>query len=210
MFFKRNNSVWVKVLVFYIITSFINDNLLLLFNDRKYDRLTYVILCVYTIIEYSIFASVLYLIIERKIFRLIIIVLTICFFAFAATIFFISTKNNFDSLPASVESICIITYCIFYLFDQLNKPQIIFIYQHQNFWFVTGFIIYLSATLFLFIEASDLSKEVRDGFWKILLFANIVKNILFAIAFSRKETPDVQNALENPFDDKLFESTYKT
>lgn len=184
--------------------------MLLYFEGSKYDRLTYIILCIYTIIEYSIFAYFLYSIIEKKSFKAIILILTICFFVFAVVFFLMSTKNIFDSLSASIESILIITFCIFYLFDQLNKPQVIFIYQDQNFWIVAGFLVYLSASLFLFIEASNMSKEQLRLFWKILLFANITKNILFSIAFSRKEATVIPNSLENPFEDNIFESTYKT
>ncbi len=85
-----------------------------------------------------------------------------------------------------------------------------FIYQDQNFWFVVGFMVYLSASLFLFIEANNLVKEIRDIYWNILLFANITKNILFTVAFSRKETKSISLSLENPFDDHMFENPYKT
>ena len=109
-----------------------------------------------------------------------------------------------------MESILIITYCLFYLFDQLNRPQVMFIYQDRNFWFVTALMVYLSASLFLFIEATFMSKEQRDEYWKILYFANIVKNIFFALAFSRKATAPHLQSLENPFDDSIFESPIKT
>jgi hypothetical protein len=113
-------------------------------------------------------------------------------------------------LPASIESLLIVAFSIFYLFDQMNKPQVIFIYQEPNFWFVVGFIIYFSGTLFLFIQASNLTKEVRDNFWKINLFSTIIKNILFAIAFSTKKSKNLQTSYENPFDNDILENPYKT
>jgi len=193
--------------LFYIVISFINDNLLLIFNSVRYDRLTYIILSIYTIFEYSIFTYFLYSIIDNKIFKSIVAISTLAFFLFALIAFFFSKQNDFDSLSASIESILIIAFCIFFLFDQLNKPQVIFIYQDPNFWFVVGFMVYLSGTLFLFIEANDLTKQVRDNFWKILLFANITKNILFAVAFSTKKSKTLQHSFEDPFDDNILDNT---
>jgi hypothetical protein len=113
-----------------------------------------------------------------------------------------------------MESILIVSYCIFYLFDQLNKPQVIFIYQEPSFWFVVGLMVYLSGTLFLFIQADALDTELRRNFWKILLSATIVKNILFAIAFSTKKSKTIKNSIENPFlpnyEHDLFDNPYKS
>lgn len=92
----------------------------------------------------------------------------------------------------------------------MNKPQVIFIYQEPNFWFVVAFIIYFSGTLFLFIQAKNLTMEVRDNFWKINLFSNIIKNILFAIAFSTKKSKNLHQTMENPFEADFMESPFKT
>jgi len=210
IFYKRNKLIWVKVLLFYIAISFINDNFLLIFEKPVYDRLTFIFLSVYTIVEYSIFAFFLYSVIDNKVFKNVILTLTIGFFTFALIIFFASKRSTFDSLSASSESILIIIYCIFYLFDQLNKPQVVFIYEDQNFWFVAGFMVYLSASFFLFVEANSLIKELRDIYWKIFLVANITKNILFAIAFSRKNRKSIDLSYEPPFDDNILENSYKT
>jgi hypothetical protein len=38
----------------------------------------------------------------------------------------------------------------------------------------------------------------------------ILKNILFAIAFSTKKSKNLQQTLENPFENEVFENPYKT
>jgi hypothetical protein len=152
-------------------------------------------------------------VIDNRIFKTIILFSGIAFYAFAIWLYIYMIGDNeksFDSLPASVESILIVAYSIFYLFDQMNKPQVIFIYQEPNFWFVVAFIIYFSGTLFLFIQASNLDREIRDNFWKINLFLNITKNILFAIAFSTKKSNNLHFPSENPFDNDILENPYKT
>jgi hypothetical protein len=71
-------------------------------------------------------------------------------------------------------------------------------------------MVYFSGTLFLFIQANNLDREIRENFWKINLFSNITKNILFAIAFSTRKSRIIQTSLENPFDNDILENPYKT
>lgn len=193
-----------------MVFSFLVDTLLIQLDTVSHRSTIYNLLSVFTLVEYSAFTFVLYSIIENRIFRAIILISSGVFFVFAIY-YYITVKNNtFDSLPASIEAILIVAFSIFYLFDQMNKPQVIFIYQEPNFWFVVAFIIYFSGTLFLFIQASNLTKEVRDNFWKISLISNIIKNILFAIAFSTKKSRNLQQTFENPFESDILENPYKT
>lgn len=195
---------------FYVAFSFSIDNLLLIIEKSSLNRYTYAILGIFTVIEYSVFAYFLYSVIEKKAFKVVIVTATIAFYLFSVVYYIKVGDHGFDSLTASIESIFIVTFCIFYLFDQLNKPQVMFIYQDPNFWFVAGFMVYLSGTLFLFIQASELDKEVRQNFWKINLVANITKNILFAIAFSTKKSKSIVNSIENPFEHDFLENPYKS
>jgi hypothetical protein len=107
------------------------------------------------------------------VFRKIIVSTAAAFFIFAISMYFYGIgddKKSFDSLPASVESILIVAYSIFYLFDQMNKPQIIFIYQEPNFWFVVGFIIYFSGTLFLLSRPATSTAKSEITFGKSTFF----------------------------------------
>ena len=187
----------------YIIISFINDTLLLSMDAIKNEKIVYNVLSIYTIIEYTIFSLFIHSILSNKLFKTLIIIFSAAFYLFAVLYFFLARDIRFDSLSASLESILIVSYCIFYLFDQLNKPQIIFIYQEPNFWFIVGFMVYLAGTLFLFIQANNLDSELRKDFWKINLSANTIKNILFAIAFSRKKSENLFSDFENQYDDLL-------
>jgi len=176
-----------------------------LIKSKKGNEIIINILSAFTIIEYSFFATVLYLIIEKKTFRLIIAISGACFLIMSLVIFLAGREKNFDSVSTAIEGILIIIYCMFYLFEQLNKPQVMFIYQDQNFWIIAGFILYLSATLFLFILANSVPQDTRDKIWKINHFATILKNIFFAIAFSIKRNENTISDYEQPFDG-LFEN----
>ena len=194
----------------YVIFSCLVDTLLLLLDTGSHSSTIFNLLSVFTLVEYSVFSYVLYSVIISRLFRGVILISSVVFFVFSIYYFLTVKNNTFDSLPASIESILIVAYSIFYLFDQMNKPQVIFIYQEPHFWFVVAFIIYFSGTLFLFIQASNLTKEVRDNFWKISLISLIIKNILFAIAFSTKKGKNLQQPFENPFENDILENPFKT
>lgn len=210
LFLKRNNYLWVKVLLFYVVLSFITDTTLLRLDALRQKGAIFNVLSAFTIIEYTIFSYVLFIIIGNRVFRIIIAASSIIFYVFTILYYLTVEDFSFDSLPASIEAILIVAFSIFYLFDQMNKPQVIFIYQEPHFWFVVGFIIYFSGTLFLFIQASNLDREIRENFWKINYFLNITKNILFAIAFSTKKGSSPQFPLEDPTDHDILENPYKT
>jgi hypothetical protein len=86
-------------------------------------------------------------------------------------------------LPASIEAILIIIYCIIFFYEQINNPDISFIYSSKKFWVTTAFLVYLSGTLFLFIYTSDLSEAEQFYYWPINYFFNILKNLVIALAF---------------------------
>lgn len=205
MFLKRNSGTWVKVIFFYVIFSFTADSILLKLNATNIngvnDLSMFNVLSMFTLVEFTVFVLFIYNAIDKVAFRRIIIVSAIAFYAFLVGLYLLQNRGNaFDSLGASVEAILIVVYSMFYLFDQMNKPQVFFIYQEPNFWFVVAFIIYFSGTLFLFIQASNLGPQDLVNYWIINYFLNITKNILFAIAFSTRKSKTLQYSSENPFE----------
>lgn len=203
LFIKRNKEIWARVIFIYIIYSFLNDNLLLYVDPDK-EKVTYILLIAYTVAEYSLFSFFFLKILENRKIKRVILVCSILFYFFIFFYFLAHRGGVFDTISASIESILILIYCIFYFFEQLNKVQNIFIYQTSAFWFVIGFMVYLSANFFLFIQVSSLSQNVRDSFWNINLFSNVLKNIFFTIAFLIPKAQVGFDSMDNSYE-HLFE-----
>jgi len=203
IFLNRNKWVQVGVILFYIVVSFTNDQLLMSFVGRPSE--TFLALSLFTIIEYILFSLFLYLIIKKRTIRAIIVACLPIFLGISIYSYFANEASEFDSLPTTIESIFIITFCIFFLFQELNNPEIPFIYQNPNFWFVFGMLGYLAGNFFLFLQYSNISSDVRDGFWMINLLFNILKNLLFAVAFYlpkvKKDEQDIN------LSDNFFQTT---
>lgn len=138
---------------------------------------------IFTIIEYSIFTTFIFLQISSVPIRRLIALMSLLFYGFAFYNIFTGQKNNFDSLPASIECVLVIFFCILFFFEQMKNPEVSFIYSSKVFWVTTAVLLYLAATLFLFISAAYLTDAEMSSYWSINFISNILKNILLSIAF---------------------------
>ena len=195
---------------YYIIYSFLNDLLILYLSSTSLDEKTnFLIISLFTVVEYSLFSFFIYLSISGKMFKILIIIASVGFLIFAIRDFFTNKENPvFDSLPASIEAILILIYGIFYFFEQLNKPQVTFIYQTPTFWLVLGLMIYTAGNFFLFLQAADAPREVIDRFWSINLICNILKNIFLSIGFVVQKAPGNFNGTGTGFDKRFSEDIF--
>ncbi|HEY4107492.1 MAG TPA: hypothetical protein VGM48_00680 [Puia sp.] len=141
----------------------------------------------FTIVEFTLFSLFFYLSLHEKKFRYIPIIGALLFYGIAISNFAGKSEHIFDSLPASVEAILVISYCILLLYEQIRDPNIIFVYNTKKFWIIIAFFLYFSSTLFLFIYAGSLSEQQRSNYWVINNFFEILKNILFCISFIMKK-----------------------
>jgi hypothetical protein len=182
-YIKRPMPLWIRVLLIYVIYSFCNDTALLILDSSDNRLSVFYLLSLFTLLEYVAFALVLYLFIDNLVARRTILILSSAFLLFCNIHVFSISVYSFDSLPASIESILLVAFSIYVLYEQMNKPHIIFVYYEPTFWVTVAFILYFSGTLFLFILASNLSREERDQSWTINYCLNILKNILFILAF---------------------------
>jgi hypothetical protein len=153
------------------------------------------LLNIFTVVEFILFASFFYLALQKKLVRKTILVISPIFLFF--TIFYnFSTVTTFQSIPITIEGILILCLCIYYFFEQLNQMNNEFIYAKPEFWAVAGIMLYLAGTFFLFVQAGQLSSSTQKTFWVINLGCNVLKNIMFAVAFSIKKN-NYQNLRSN-------------
>ena len=189
VFLRRNKEAKLWVIFLYTILSLITD---ILFDALPQENKvsSFYLFSFFTITEFTIFSSFIFLQIKKKALRLFIAFSSIIFYAFAINNLLTRpassipiSENSFDSVPASVESILVILYCILLYFEQMRRPEISFIYSTKVFWVATAFLLYLAATLFLFISTASLTEKEQEAYWPINLLSNILKNILLSIAF---------------------------
>jgi len=192
----------MQVLFVYFLIAFTADYLLKTHKSRDYPTLTITVYSFFTILEYTLFSLFIYYVLKNKHFKRIIVFTSVLFLAFSLYYFFtnIGAPKTFDSPSASIETILVIIFCIFFLFDQINNPEIVMIYESHRFWIVAGFLIYTAGELFFFIYAADFTKEEKIYYWNINVFVTIIKDIFFFIAvLMKKKNLNLRAPLENSY-----------
>ncbi len=182
IFLKRNYDKKFWVILLYLVASFLTD----IFIEFKFDR--FYCCSFFTWVEYGIFSYFFYLTFNTPSFKRLVawlfpfftVVLIYC------VINDYKSTNNFDYLSSSFESILLIIISILFFYEQITNPEVAFLYSSKTFWIICAILIYMSATLFLFISSSLPSESMANNpFWLINTVATIIKNLLFGIAFSK-------------------------
>lgn len=153
----------------------------------------------YTLLEYSFFAYILWHSIQNIKIRKIIVSLSITFFVFQVIYLLISKPQKIDSVPIAVETILLFVYA-FVFFQQSFKYNLnLNLYQYANFWLVVGILIYLGSSFFFNILGNHVTQEQMDDYWHLTFIPEILKNILFALVilgspFKILSTPKYKSA----------------
>lgn len=194
-----NNNYKIKgfsLFIFYLIYCFLNEVINFYLNDiKKID--SYFFFNLFTIIEYSFISAFYYVNFKIKKGKKIILFTSISFAIYFFSYFTINKNQNssFASWPATIESILLLIFSIYYLFDQVYNAELVFIYSKKSFWIVIAIIIYLSGTFFLFILAQKMMDD--EIFLNQYILMNsilyIIKNILISIAFLIPKNVDTDN-----------------
>lgn len=179
---KTTRALWV--IFFYLLFSFAFDILQASSSFGKGNK--HEIWGLYTICEFVFFACFYYIALESPSLKRFILIGSPLILLFIIISYIKSDKNDFDSTSASVESITLIIFSIMYFFEQINRPQTLFIYSSPNFWVVLGILIYMSSVLFLFI-IGIISPKQAYKYWIINNVSNFITNIIFCIAFVRNK-----------------------
>ena len=185
-FLPKSYEKALLVILVYCFYSFVNDKVIdyLISHENNYsNRLSIIALSLFTIVEFSSFATFIYLSIANPKLKIISLVSIPFFIIIAILIYFLSVaqKRSIDSYSITIEYILSIILTLFYFFEEIKNPKSTFIYSTYNFWFIVGILMYSTGTFFLFMYASDLFNEDWEN-WSIINFIfTIFKNSLFAI-----------------------------
>jgi hypothetical protein len=196
-FTRRNKHEGLQVIFIYCLLSLSTEYLFIILRHRI-DK--FYLFASFTIIEYTLVSAFLYSSIKGRL-KYIPAAGSLIFYAMVIINFLTKKSEIFDSLSASVESILLIIYIIIYLYGQIKDPSVMFVYQTKKFWIVIAFFIYFSSTLFLFIYAATFTNQEHKSYWYINNIFDIIKNILFCIAFSMKKSKNTRYPIENLYAD---------
>ena len=134
-----------------------------------------------TFYEYSLFAFFIWLNINNRKFRQVILIASILFVFFLFFYYTNATFKRLDSLPIGIESILLLIFTSYFFYEQINNPNLLFIYNDYKFWVTTGIMIYISGSFFIYIFANQIPKSEISLYWSFTYVFLGIMNILFAI-----------------------------
>lgn len=202
----------IVVIILYILYSFGTDILTKFLDESNLitDTASKYLWGLFTIVEFSCFSLFFYFNLENSWLQRVIIIIIVVFTSFCL----ISLLSNFiiygnlDTVPVTFQAIFVMTLCVIYFFEQIRNPNSLFIYSTAQFWIVTGILVYLAGTFFIYIYSWNLTQEELDKYWTINYFFNAVKNFLFGLGLyihvknqrkkSQKTEFNYYSLLENP------------
>jgi hypothetical protein len=150
------------------------------------------------VLEFVFFALFIYFNLKSHILKNIVLATVAAFIVLPFILYFIYGDADYQSLIFSIENIIIIPFCVLYFYEQINRPDTLFIYLSKSFWIILGIIIYVTGTLFVFMYIDSLPPEEQDKYWVINLIFNAVKNVLFAIGICIKKPKEFNPYLGEP------------
>jgi hypothetical protein len=134
----------------------------------------------FTLIEYITFATIFLYSIERKGFKKIIIVLSLCFAIFQVIFIFNSNKSHLDSVPVAIEAILIFLYCFYFLYQEFKKENQLLL-RNSMFWISIGIFFYLAGSFFFFVLANHMTSAELEQYWSYSYLFDVIKNILLTV-----------------------------
>ncbi len=171
--------------------TFLNDVFIIVCSYYGFPLLNFHALSLFTLVEFCLFSAAIFTLLKISQLKKIIIGIIPVFLAFSLIQYIKSNADDeIDSLSISVEYIILIIFCLLYFYEEINVPQVTFIYSTKAFWIITGILIYSAGTFFLFLFSDNLTDDEWKK-WSIINYVfTILKNTCFGIAVTIKHTPD--------------------
>jgi hypothetical protein len=137
---------------------------------------------IFTIIEYLLFALYFYFVINNKAIKKLIIFSSGCFIFFSIIYALTIQNKTLDTVPIGIETLLILTFSFYYLYEQMEESSQILIYHRFSFWIVAGIMIYLGGSLFIYLYANEVDQQTRHEYWIFQNAFTIIKNLFFTIS----------------------------
>lgn len=183
-FISKNRPKELYPVVFYTIYGIIGVFILnqVIFSLTKKEFLSYRL---FTIGEGLCFGYFLYQIIKNANAKKLLIVSGAIFLLFAFFDLKNSNAETFDSFPTVIECLILLSFAIYYLYEQIKDPNNLFLYNTPNFWIVVGIILFFAGNFFLFIygQSSSRKPDWKNTFRLINGVCSLLEYTLFLVAF---------------------------
>ena len=135
----------------------------------------------YTLIEYAAFAYFILLFVKNAAFKKFMIISSILFILSIITIIAFTEFKIIDTIPIGLETILILIFSFYYLYEQMGDLGSEYIYNKFPFWVISGMLIYLAGSFFIYVFAGRVDTAILKEYWFLTNAFYFLKNIIIAI-----------------------------
>lgn len=164
------------------------------------DQFRHYIYSLFILVEFLFFAAFIWINIKRKAIKLILFIISVAYSLFLIIYTLKTQIAILDSISIGIESIVILIFSFYFLYELMNEHKTSFFYTDYRFWIVLGFIVYLSGSFFVYIFAEQLDPAE----WKKFRFLTWVFYIIKAILFTVSIFVYNRHSKQNTFKDKTI------
>ena len=181
-FIYRKTTTGFKVIAWYLSFVFLVNTISVIMRDLHIVNLP--LLHIYTILEFAFIATFFYFIYEGKMHKYLLFIIILMFTSVALTNAIVFRGwNHFNTIPRSIECLITIIFCIMCYYQILTKLKSASIFNDPVFWVNTGFLIYFSGALFLFMMSNyilPLNLKLNILVWTIhAIFCDLLYVFIF-------------------------------
>ena len=155
--------------------------LILFFSDYVPKSLQHYAYSFFILTEYITFILFLWFNINSSALKKVIVSSSLAFIIFLSIYTILAKIKQIDSLSIGIESILVLSFTFYFLYELVSKPSTTYIHIDYRFWISLGIIIYLASTFFIYIYADQLSYKEISKFWFLTWIFYILKSVFFFI-----------------------------
>lgn len=185
VFFRRDTGIYLRVLVFFLLYTIINEWVAGFFWDSEGG--TNLLYNIYNIVNGSCYLFILYSFIRQRKVKRVVLFIVLSYFAFALlNLFFFQGLKTFNTISFAISSLLVILLCVYYFLELFLLTHYVYLVREPSFWIVTGLLFYFTCSFPLIATSNfmwELPGIIMDNLRVFLQLMNILLYSLFAIAF---------------------------
>ncbi|MFN9711061.1 MAG: hypothetical protein ACK55K_06600, partial [Bacteroidota bacterium] len=199
-FFQKNKRNVLWVIHYYLLFS-VSRQIIIQILSNSYPEIVDIIGKLNPLTNYLFIASFFYAANDKKLDKRFIFFISLLYIPTQFLQFIFTLTSVSSSIISTINTIIILGLCLIYFYNQLKKPDIIFIYLDSSFWITSAFFLFSAGTFFVFwfnlLYKNDENFTYQYVYIHAIIF--LIRNIVFSIAF-----------LIKPYKEKPLEFSLKT
>jgi hypothetical protein len=201
LIFSRKDVGHKRIFFFYCLFVLLHT-ILSLFSVKLYPVLFNICDIIYTPVQLLFFALIISSLLTNEKTKSSLKKTALLFLLFTISLICIYPYHQVESIISALEQLILITFCIFFYYEKLQRTDTLFIYTTPGFWAINAIFIYACGTFFVYLFRKNLliSEDFVQHYRYIHYIISIITNILISICFFLTENSNKEATKNHLFE----------